>query len=34
MKLLIIYFSRSDENYAVGNILEGNKEVIVKRIKK
>lgn len=34
MKSLIIYFSRADENYAVGNILEGNTEVIAKKIQK
>ena len=32
-KSLIIYFSRADENYAVGNISKGNTEVIAEYIK-
>ena len=32
-KSLIIYFSRADENYAVGNIKKGNTEVIAEYIK-
>lgn len=32
-KSLIIYFSRADENYAVGNITKGNTEVIAQYIK-
>jgi len=31
-KSLVIYFSRADENYAVGNIEKGNTEVIAKYI--
>lgn len=34
MKSLIIYFSRADENYAVGNVLKGNTEVIAEKIQK
>ena len=29
-KSLIIYFSRADENYAVGYIEKGNTEIVVK----
>lgn len=32
-KSLVIYFSRADENYAVGNIEKGNTEVIAEYIK-
>ena len=32
-KSLIIYFSRADENYAVGNITKGNTEVIAEYIR-
>lgn len=32
-KSLVIYFSRADENYAVGNIDKGNTEVIAEYIK-
>ena len=32
-KSLIIYFSRADENYAVGFINKGNTEVIAEYIK-
>ena len=32
-KSIIIYFSRADENYAVGNIEKGNTEVIAEFIK-
>ena len=32
-KSLVIYFSRADENYAVGYIAKGNTEVIAKYIK-
>lgn len=32
-KSLIIYFSRADENYAVGNIDKGNTEIIAEYIK-
>ena len=32
-KSLVIYFSRADENYAVGNIAKGNTEVIAEYIK-
>lgn len=32
MKSLIIYFSRADENYSVGNITKGNTEVIAEFI--
>ena len=28
MKSLVIYFSRADENYAVGILTKGNTEVI------
>lgn len=31
-KSLVIYFSRADENYAVGNIEKGNTEVIAEYI--
>ena len=31
-KSLVIYFSRADENYAVGNIKKGNTEVIAEYI--
>ena len=31
-KSLVIYFSRADENYAVGNITKGNTEVIAEYI--
>lgn len=31
-KSLVIYFSRADENYAVGNISKGNTEVIAEYI--
>lgn len=31
-KSLVIYFSRADENYAVGNIDKGNTEVIAEYI--
>lgn len=34
MKSLIVYFSRRGENYAVGNISEGNAEHIAKEISK
>lgn len=34
MKTLIVYFSRSGENYNVGNISEGNAEHIAKIIQK
>ncbi len=33
-KSIIIYFSRADENYAVGNIKKGNTEVIAEYIQK
>ena len=33
MKSLIIYFSRADENYAVGYITKENTEVIADYIK-
>ena len=33
MKSLVIYFSRADENYAVGNIEKGNTEVIAEYIR-
>ena len=32
-KSLVIYFSRADENYAVGNIEKGNTEVIAEYIR-
>lgn len=32
-KSIIIYFSRADENYAVGYINKGNTEVIAEYIK-
>lgn len=32
-KSLVIYFSRADENYAVGNIDKGNTEVIAEYIR-
>ena len=32
-KSIVIYFSRADENYAVGNIEKGNTEVIAEYIK-
>ena len=32
-KSLVIYFSRADENYAVGNMEKGNTEVIAEYIK-
>lgn len=32
-KSLIIYFSRADENYAVGNITKGNTEVVAEYIR-
>lgn len=32
MKSIVIYFSRADENYAVGNITKGNTEVIAEYI--
>ncbi len=32
-KSLIIYFSRADENYAVGNLEKGNTEVVAEYIK-
>lgn len=31
-KTLVLYFSRTDENYAVGNIKEGNTAIIAKMI--
>lgn len=34
MKSLVVYFSRRGENYAVGNIKEGNAEYIAKVIQK
>lgn len=34
MKSLVVYFSRRGENYAVGNITEGNAEHIAKTIQK
>lgn len=34
MKELVIYFSRADENYGVGNIKVGNTEIIAKEIQK
>ena len=33
MKSIIIYFSRADENYAVGYITKGNTEVVAEYIK-
>ena len=32
-KSLVIYFSRADENYAVGYIVKGNTEIIAEYIK-
>lgn len=32
MKELVIYFSRADENYDVGNIKVGNTELIANEI--
>ena len=32
MKSLIIYFSRADENYAVGNIEKGNTEIVAEYV--
>lgn len=32
MKALIIYFSRADENYAVGNIDKGNTEIVAEYV--
>lgn len=34
MKELVIYFSRADENYGVGNIKVGNTELIANKIQK
>ncbi len=34
MKELVIYFSRADENYGVGNIKVGNTELIANEIQK
>ncbi|MFA6829622.1 MAG: flavodoxin [Bacilli bacterium] len=34
MKSLVIYFSRCDENYAVGNITKGNTEIVAELIQK
>ena len=34
MKSILIFFSRANENYAVGNLKVGNTEVLAKRIKK
>lgn len=34
MKSILIFFSRANENYAVGNLKVGNTEVLANRIKK
>ena len=34
MKSILIFFSRANENYAVGNLKVVNTEVLAKRIKK
>ena len=33
-KVLIVYYSRADENYSVGNISKGNTEIIAEMIAK
>ena len=33
MKALIIYFSRADENYAVGYIDKGNTEIVAEFVR-
>ena len=33
-KVLVIYYSRADENYEVGNITKGNTEIIAEMIAK
>ena len=33
-KILVVYYSRADENYSVGNISKGNTEIIAEMIAK
>ena len=33
-KILVVYYSRADENYTVGNISKGNTEIIAEMIAK